>query len=156
MRRPSWNKWQAVQQVISLKTLLEARPDSGDIGIRQKTAAPCAEPDNPPAVRSHPYIVVSIPFSCPFAFGLHFSSADLQVESASGTDSVSDRSKDLQQSAVSGDVSSHRTATGSGPFPVDSTGISPRFSFLSSISCLLLPPGLREVPMLCFSLCVCR
>ncbi|CAI0434088.1 unnamed protein product [Linum tenue] len=30
MRRPSWNKSQAIQQVISLKTLLEAPPESDD------------------------------------------------------------------------------------------------------------------------------
>lgn len=30
MRRPSWNKSQAIQQVISLKALLEGRPGAGD------------------------------------------------------------------------------------------------------------------------------
>ncbi|KAL6956399.1 Protein TIFY 4B-like isoform X1 [Sarracenia purpurea var. burkii] len=35
MRRPSWNKSQAIQQVISLKTLLETSPDS-DAGARKK------------------------------------------------------------------------------------------------------------------------
>ncbi|OAY49765.1 protein TIFY 4B [Manihot esculenta] len=40
MRRPSWNKSQAVQQVISLKTLLEATPDT-----RRKLYIP--RPDNP-------------------------------------------------------------------------------------------------------------
>ncbi|WOL10953.1 protein TIFY 4B isoform X3 [Canna indica] len=30
MRRPSWNKGQAIQQVISLKALIEGRPGSGD------------------------------------------------------------------------------------------------------------------------------
>ncbi|XP_038987858.1 protein TIFY 4B-like isoform X2 [Phoenix dactylifera] len=40
MRRPSWNKSQAIQQVISLKALLEGRPESGELpvgaGYRQK------------------------------------------------------------------------------------------------------------------------
>ncbi|MCD9641432.1 hypothetical protein HAX54_027610 [Datura stramonium] len=35
MRRPSWNKSQAIQQVISLKALLETTPDT-DAGIRKK------------------------------------------------------------------------------------------------------------------------
>ncbi|XP_058105372.1 protein TIFY 4B-like isoform X2 [Magnolia sinica] len=96
MRRPSWNKSQAIQQVISLKTLLETRTESGDAGIRQKTSF-IPEPENPP-----------------------------HVESGSEIESVSDRSKGPQQSAVSGDVSSHLPATGSGPFAVEYTGISPR------------------------------
>lgn len=36
MRRPSWNKSQAIQQVISLKALLEPTDhDSGDGGLRK-------------------------------------------------------------------------------------------------------------------------
>ncbi|KAL0419856.1 UNVERIFIED_CONTAM: protein TIFY 4B [Sesamum radiatum] len=35
MRRPSWNKSQAIQQVIMLKTLLETPPDS-DAGLRKR------------------------------------------------------------------------------------------------------------------------
>lgn len=35
MRRPSWNKSQAIQQVISLKRLLETAPDS-DAGVKKK------------------------------------------------------------------------------------------------------------------------
>ncbi|XP_073109728.1 protein TIFY 4B isoform X3 [Elaeis guineensis] len=50
MRRPSWNKSQAIQQVISLKALLEGRPDSGDHpatpGCRQKP--PPMPPVTPP------------------------------------------------------------------------------------------------------------
>ncbi|XP_073100430.1 protein TIFY 4B-like isoform X2 [Elaeis guineensis] len=44
MRRPSWNKSQAIQQVISLKALLEGRPEFGDApvgaGYRQKAPPP--------------------------------------------------------------------------------------------------------------------
>ncbi|KAJ8465488.1 hypothetical protein OPV22_028040 [Ensete ventricosum] len=53
MRRPSWNKSQAIQQVISLKALLEGRPgcDDGPAGggILQKllTSSP-SEPLSPP------------------------------------------------------------------------------------------------------------
>ncbi|OIT29637.1 PREDICTED: protein TIFY 4B-like [Nicotiana attenuata] len=39
MRRPSWNKSQAIQQVISLKALLETTPDS-DTGPRRKLHIP--------------------------------------------------------------------------------------------------------------------
>lgn len=99
MRRPSWNKSQAIQQVISLKTLLESRPDSGDAaaGIRQKIAPP--EPENPP-----------------------------HIEPAPADESASDRSKDApQQSSGSGEGQApcHTAAAGKGPFPLDSS-ISPR------------------------------
>ncbi|XP_051141866.1 protein TIFY 4B-like isoform X2 [Andrographis paniculata] len=43
MRRPSWNKSQAIQQVIMLKKLLEASPDSG-ASSRKKLRISC--PDN--------------------------------------------------------------------------------------------------------------
>ncbi|KAK4355499.1 hypothetical protein RND71_024470 [Anisodus tanguticus] len=39
MRRPSWNKSQAIQQVISLKALLETTPES-DTGPRKKLHIP--------------------------------------------------------------------------------------------------------------------
>ena len=35
MRRPSWNKSQAIQQVISLKALLETSEDSGAGALRR-------------------------------------------------------------------------------------------------------------------------
>ncbi|XP_047337283.1 protein TIFY 4A-like [Impatiens glandulifera] len=40
MRRPSWNKSQAIQQVISLKTLLEATHDSDASAARKKLHIP--------------------------------------------------------------------------------------------------------------------
>ncbi|XP_062108296.1 protein TIFY 4B-like [Humulus lupulus] len=40
MRRPSWNKSQAIQQVISLKALLEPCDDSGAGDIRKVVASP--------------------------------------------------------------------------------------------------------------------
>ncbi|XVF80835.1 hypothetical protein PTKIN_Ptkin15bG0107200 [Pterospermum kingtungense] len=43
MRRPSWNKSQAIQQVISLKTLLEAKTESDAVGARKKLCIPCPE-----------------------------------------------------------------------------------------------------------------
>lgn len=47
MRRPSWNKSQAIQQVISLKTLLETPPDSDSAGKRKKLyIPPRPRPDN--------------------------------------------------------------------------------------------------------------
>ncbi|KAJ6405674.1 hypothetical protein OIU84_013602 [Salix udensis] len=44
MRRPSWNKSQAIQQVISLKTLLETTPETES--PRRRLYIP--PPDNPP------------------------------------------------------------------------------------------------------------
>lgn len=42
MRKPSWNKSQAIQQVISLKALLETTPDT-DAGTRKKLHIPRAD-----------------------------------------------------------------------------------------------------------------
>ncbi|XWS36339.1 hypothetical protein CRYUN_Cryun20dG0076700 [Craigia yunnanensis] len=50
MRRPSWNKSQAIQQVISLKTLLEPTTDSDAVEASKKLCIPC--PENPPRVVS--------------------------------------------------------------------------------------------------------
>ncbi|XP_047329118.1 protein TIFY 4B-like isoform X2 [Impatiens glandulifera] len=51
MRRPSWNKSQAIQQVISLKTLLESTPDSDAAGAARKKLhiAPRAASGNTPS-----------------------------------------------------------------------------------------------------------
>ncbi|TYJ21631.1 hypothetical protein E1A91_A08G075200v1 [Gossypium mustelinum] len=46
MRRPSWNKSQAIQQVISLKTLLETTSDSEAVEASKKLHVPF--PQNPP------------------------------------------------------------------------------------------------------------
>ena len=50
MRRPSWNKSQAIQQVISLKALLEPCDDSGAGALRKIVASP--QPHTPPATFS--------------------------------------------------------------------------------------------------------
>ncbi|KAK8475703.1 hypothetical protein V6N11_037459 [Hibiscus sabdariffa] len=50
MRKPSWNKSQAIQQVISLKTLLETTSDSDAAEARKKLYIPC--PEYPPRVVS--------------------------------------------------------------------------------------------------------
>ncbi|XP_021290190.1 protein TIFY 4B-like isoform X3 [Herrania umbratica] len=47
MRRPSWNKSQAIQQVISLKALLESNDDSGAGAIRKILVSP-PSPSVPP------------------------------------------------------------------------------------------------------------
>lgn len=44
MRRPSWNKSQAIQQVISLKALLEPNEDSGAGVLRKIVASPHNDP----------------------------------------------------------------------------------------------------------------
>lgn len=49
MRRPSWNKSQAIQQVLSLKALLEPSDDSGAGALRKIVVSP---PPNPPRVSS--------------------------------------------------------------------------------------------------------
>jgi len=52
MRRPSWNKSQAIQQVISLKTLLEATPETESPRRRLYIPRPPPHPpDNTPRVR---------------------------------------------------------------------------------------------------------
>ncbi|KAF3456937.1 hypothetical protein FNV43_RR01591 [Rhamnella rubrinervis] len=50
MRRPSWNKSQAIQQVLSLKALLEPSDDSGAGALRKIVPSP---PPNPPRVTSN-------------------------------------------------------------------------------------------------------
>ncbi|XWS39270.1 hypothetical protein CRYUN_Cryun18bG0036700 [Craigia yunnanensis] len=47
MRRPSWNKSQAIQQVISLKALLESNDDSGAGALRKILVSP-PSPSVPP------------------------------------------------------------------------------------------------------------
>lgn len=98
MRRPSWNKSQAIQQVISLKTLLETRADSADASdaIRLKVASVAPEPENL-----------------------------TQMESASPDESTSDRTKDPLPSSVAVDASCQIPATANGPFRLE-TSISPR------------------------------
>ena len=58
MRRPSWNKSQAIQQVISLKTLLETTSDCGGgdaAGARKKLFVP--PPENQHRVNCKPLII---------------------------------------------------------------------------------------------------
>ncbi|XP_010259139.1 PREDICTED: protein TIFY 4B-like isoform X2 [Nelumbo nucifera] len=106
MRRPSWNKSQAIQQVLSLKSLLEARTDSGAV-IRQKVASKAAAED-PPHVPVTP------------TASAKETSADFQV-SVSADESVSYRRKDPPKPAVPGDVSCR--------LPVaDNDTISPRIT----------------------------
>ncbi|KAM7527220.1 hypothetical protein LguiB_030630 [Lonicera macranthoides] len=87
MRRPSWNKSQAIQQVISLKTLLETTSDS-DAGTRKKLYIP--RPENLQRVHRG-------------------TSADTEI-SASAEDSFPNRRKDAaadnnKPSDLSGDLS---------------------------------------------------
>ncbi|XWS31523.1 hypothetical protein CRYUN_Cryun23aG0083800 [Craigia yunnanensis] len=57
MRRPSWNKSQAIQQVISLKTLLETTSDLEAVEARKKLYNPC--PGNPPRVVSDSTVLLN-------------------------------------------------------------------------------------------------
>lgn len=54
MRRPSWNKSQAIQQVISLKALLETSSDYEATEAPKKLHIP--RPENPPRVSSQPLL----------------------------------------------------------------------------------------------------
>ncbi|XP_068635050.1 protein TIFY 4B-like [Aristolochia californica] len=76
MRRPSWNKSQAIQQVISLKTLLEARPEPDN-------PAHAASPSSPP-----PRVPASVEPQNP----------------VSASESISGRCKDITQSTFHGDA----------------------------------------------------
>ncbi|KAK1271664.1 Protein TIFY 4B [Acorus gramineus] len=59
MRRPSWNKSQAIQQVISLKALLESRPTSA--ALRRKVPPPPPQHPPPPP----PELAPSLPSADP-------------------------------------------------------------------------------------------
>ncbi|KAK1295758.1 Protein TIFY 4A [Acorus calamus] len=59
MRRPSWNKSQAIQQVISLKALLESRPPSS--ALRRKVPPPPPQHPPPPP----PEVAPSLPSADP-------------------------------------------------------------------------------------------
>ncbi|KAK1310643.1 Protein TIFY 4B [Acorus calamus] len=59
MRRPSWNKSQAIQQVISLKALLESRPPSA--ALRRKVSPPPPQHPPPPP----PEVAPSLPSADP-------------------------------------------------------------------------------------------
>ncbi|OMO85586.1 Tify [Corchorus olitorius] len=53
MRRPSWNKSQAIQQVISLKALLESNDDSGAGALRKILDSPPPPPAPPQNAAAH-------------------------------------------------------------------------------------------------------
>ncbi|XP_074557828.1 protein TIFY 4B-like [Curcuma longa] len=54
MRRPSWNKSQAIQQVISLKALLEGRPGCNDCPAGGEIVRKYVPPRTPPLQASSP------------------------------------------------------------------------------------------------------
>ncbi|XP_042473364.1 protein TIFY 4B-like isoform X2 [Zingiber officinale] len=54
MRRPSWNKSQAIQQVISLKALLEGRPGCNDCPAGGEILRKYAPPRTPPLLAPSP------------------------------------------------------------------------------------------------------
>ncbi|OMP04921.1 protein TIFY 4B-like protein [Corchorus olitorius] len=105
MRRPSWNKSQAIQQVISLKTLLESSSDADAVEAPKKLYIPC--PENPPRVISNSTVLVneatqrngipvsvneSVPFPRPDPSKSDFSGDNSGRTGISGNDSVSPRS----------------------------------------------------------------
>ncbi|XP_039030960.1 protein TIFY 4B-like isoform X2 [Hibiscus syriacus] len=114
MRRPSWNKSQALQQVISLKTLLETTSDSEAAEASKKLYIPF--PENPPRsnqlnqIRSSQFVSdstvlpdetthrsgisvpVSIPRIRPDPSKFKFSGENSVRTAVSGNDSVSPRS----------------------------------------------------------------
>ncbi|KAA8550825.1 hypothetical protein F0562_002509 [Nyssa sinensis] len=96
MRRPSWNKSQAIQQVISLKALLETTSDS-DAGTRKKLYIP--RPENPHRVPK--------------------STSDGTPISVSVEESIPCRRKDPEKADLSGDSSGRLIAA-------DNDSISPR------------------------------
>ncbi|GMI69983.1 PEAPOD 2 [Hibiscus trionum] len=61
MRRPSWNKSQAIQQVISLKALLESNEDSGACALRKILVCPPPPPVPPQNVASNSGNLVTEP-----------------------------------------------------------------------------------------------
>lgn len=61
MRRPSWNKSQAIQQVISLKALLDSHRDFGDGTLMRKDSLPTPPPP-PTAAVTTPQVPVASPY----------------------------------------------------------------------------------------------
>lgn len=105
MRRPSWNKSQAIQQVISLKTLLETTPDNDGAGggdIRRKLCIP--RPENVTRVQKG-------------------TSADTEI-SVSAEESVPHRQKDPDKPDVSGDFSGRLIAADNDSVPPGITGLT--------------------------------
>ncbi|KAL7226580.1 hypothetical protein ACSBR1_021638 [Camellia fascicularis] len=92
MRRPSWNKSQAIQQVISLKKLLETTSDS-DAGARKKLYIP-RPPQNPHRVPKS-------------------SSVDTPI----CVESIPHRRKDPEESDISGDLSGRAVVAGNDSIP---------------------------------------
>ena len=67
MRRPSWNKSQAIQQVISLKALLEPCDDDSGAGALRKVVAN-SHPDTTPRVSLTLSLSLSLTLSACFFF----------------------------------------------------------------------------------------
>ncbi|KAF8392325.1 hypothetical protein HHK36_022667 [Tetracentron sinense] len=112
MRRPSWNKSQAIEQVISLKNLLETKTDSrtgasASAGTRQEISF--ARPEKSPEVRTN------INFTTPAS--VKVTRPDFKI-SGSADNTVPFRRKDPPKPAFSGDLSTR--------LPANSTAISPR------------------------------
>ncbi|CAK9136180.1 unnamed protein product [Ilex paraguariensis] len=100
MRRPSWNKSQAIQQVISLKALLETTPDS-DAAVRKKLYIPRTD-DHLPRV---PQGTI----------------ADAEI-SVSADELVPNQQKDPEKHDVSGDLSGDLDAADDDSAPPRTTG----------------------------------
>ncbi|KAF8388110.1 hypothetical protein HHK36_026776 [Tetracentron sinense] len=129
MRRPSWNKSQAIQQVISLKNLLETKIGSvagtgaGDgTGIRHEISV--SRPENPPEASTninflffHEKLTAFIFIF--FCFITKLRSVDFQI-SVPADESVPWRRKDPQKPDFSGGLPGPLAAT-------DNKSTSPRF-----------------------------
>ncbi|KAI3953165.1 hypothetical protein MKX01_042160 [Papaver californicum] len=103
MRRPSWNKSQAIEQVISLKSLLETTFD--DTSSNNNT---CVRPPS------------SIPISSPVQTQVPSTTASayFQVSSPNNDESVSHRRKDASpKHGLSGDLSCRSPVSGNNPTP---------------------------------------
>ncbi|RZC48578.1 hypothetical protein C5167_017004 [Papaver somniferum] len=87
MRRPSWNKSQAIEQVISLKSLLETAFDDACSNNNTSVRPPSSIPISSPVQTQVPSTTAS---------------ADFQVSSPNNNESVSHRRKDH---GLSGDLS---------------------------------------------------
>uniref|UniRef100_A0A5B6ZYE0 Protein TIFY n=2 Tax=Davidia involucrata TaxID=16924 RepID=A0A5B6ZYE0_DAVIN len=101
MRRPSWNKSQAIQQVISLKALLETTSDS-DAGTRKKLCIP--RPENQHRVTN-----------------TKASSDDTPI-SVSAEESIPCPPKDPEKADLSGDSSGRLIAADNDSVPPRTTG----------------------------------
>ncbi|KAG6434941.1 hypothetical protein SASPL_106586 [Salvia splendens] len=120
MRRPSWNKSQAIQQVIMLKTLLESTPDSDAAGERKRLRI--SRPNNTD------------------------SSSNVAMESVRSSSSVPRGTTAEEENSLSAEETTPHSVKDLDK-PDSSGGLSSRFAAANDESAQLRTPGSRNMPI---------